>query len=242
MVVFKRGNILDETDADALVNPVNCVGVMGAGLALQFRKRYPEMFQSYREACEASKMHVGRMWVYKANGQFPRYIIKNLSFSNLQWKVANANQALLDRFAGFAGLTYDEWAALEDSEDKWLFYLLCYNGYFPNAASYADCKSNSESMMDALNYLGSNPTAIPDGVVINDTSVYAIPGTLWMSNPEHFGQGAVNVIGFYDIDAGLFSRVPDGAKLALIHGGIVGVTAENADMVINKLPTLLTRL
>lgn len=75
MVVFKRGNIFDEKDADALVNPVNCIGVMGAGLALQFRKRYPEMFQSYREACEASNVHIGRMWVYKANGHFPRYII-----------------------------------------------------------------------------------------------------------------------------------------------------------------------
>lgn len=75
MVVFKRGNIFDETDADALVNPVNCVGAMGAGLALQFRKRYHDMFLSYRKACLASRVRVGRMWVYKANGQFPRYII-----------------------------------------------------------------------------------------------------------------------------------------------------------------------
>ncbi len=183
-----------------------------------------------------------RLETYKANKLLPANLtidststLSNLSFSNLQWKVANANQALLDRFAGFTGLTYDEWAALEDSEDKWLFYLLCYNRYFPNSASYADCKSNRESMMDALNYLGSNTTTIPDGVVINDTSVYAIPGTLWMSNPEHFGQGAVDVSGFYDIDAGLFTRVPDGAQLSIIHGGIVGVTAENADMVISKL-------
>lgn len=116
-----------------------------------------------------------------------------------------------------------------------MFYLLCYNGNFPNAASYADYRSNSESMMNTLNYFSINPTAIPDGVVINDTSVYAIPGTLWMSNPEYFGQGDVDVRGFYDIDAGLFIRMPDGAKLSIIHGGIVGVTAENADMVISKL-------
>lgn len=75
MVVFKRGNIFDETDADALVNPVNCVGVMGAGLALQFRKRYPDMFLSYRKACVASRVRVGEMYVYKIKGQFPRYII-----------------------------------------------------------------------------------------------------------------------------------------------------------------------
>ena len=75
MVVFKRGNIFDEADADALVNPVNCVGVMGAGLALQFRKRYPEMFQAYRKACAASMVRVGKMNVYETKGQFPRYII-----------------------------------------------------------------------------------------------------------------------------------------------------------------------
>lgn len=75
MVVFKRGNIFDEADADALVNPVNCVGAMGARLALQFRKRYPDMFQSYREACVASRVHVRKMHVYKMKELFPRYII-----------------------------------------------------------------------------------------------------------------------------------------------------------------------
>lgn len=50
MITWKRGNLLDD-DADALVNTVNCVGVMGKGIALQFKNRYPRMFQSYRNHC-----------------------------------------------------------------------------------------------------------------------------------------------------------------------------------------------
>lgn len=46
MVELTRGNIL-EADADALVNTVNCVGVMGRGIALQFRKAFPENFKAY---------------------------------------------------------------------------------------------------------------------------------------------------------------------------------------------------
>ena len=160
--------------------------------------------------------------------------LQNLSFSNLQWKVANVNQALLDRFAGFTGLTYDEWAALEDSEDKWLFYLLCYNGYFPNAASYADCKSNSESMFNALNCLAVRRTDIPDGVVIKDTAAYPIPSSLWVNNPENFGSGLVD-LNSADIDATLFTRMPNGAKLDFTRGTIRGINSENVNEVLNHL-------
>ena len=91
----------------------------------------------------------------------------------------------------------------------------------------------SDSVGAALGYLARHTTTIPDGVVINDTSGYAIPGTLWMSNPEHFGQWVIVAATGFDIDAGLLTRVPE--KISLDGGRIVGVTAENADMVISKL-------
>ena len=50
MIEFKNGNIFED-EAEALVNTVNCVGVMGRGIALQFKKRYPENFASYEKAC-----------------------------------------------------------------------------------------------------------------------------------------------------------------------------------------------
>lgn len=57
-----HGNLLT-ADVDALVNPVNTVGVMGKGLALQFRKAFPEAFTSYAQACKAGEVVVGRMHI-----------------------------------------------------------------------------------------------------------------------------------------------------------------------------------
>ena len=75
MIEFKTGNILTE-DAEALVNTVNCVGFMGRGIALQFKKVFPENFKSYAAACKRKDVQPGRMFVFET-GQLtnPRYII-----------------------------------------------------------------------------------------------------------------------------------------------------------------------
>ena len=75
MVEFKTGDILTE-DADALVNTVNCVGVMGRGIALQFKSAFPENFKAYAKACKRHEVQPGRMFVFET-GQLtnPRYII-----------------------------------------------------------------------------------------------------------------------------------------------------------------------
>lgn len=64
MITYKQGDIF-ESDAQVLVNPVNTVGVMGKGLALEFKKRYPEMFRSYKELCSNKQLVVGNphLWV-----------------------------------------------------------------------------------------------------------------------------------------------------------------------------------
>jgi O-acetyl-ADP-ribose deacetylase (regulator of RNase III) len=75
MIVFKTGDIFSE-DVEALVNPVNCVGIMGRGVALQFRKAWPENYKAYAEACRKHDVQPGRMFVFE-NSRFmnPRYII-----------------------------------------------------------------------------------------------------------------------------------------------------------------------
>ena len=75
MITFKTGNILDER-AEALVNTVNCVGVMGRGIALQFKRAFPANFRAYEAACRRGEVQPGRMFVF-ATGQLapPRYII-----------------------------------------------------------------------------------------------------------------------------------------------------------------------
>jgi O-acetyl-ADP-ribose deacetylase (regulator of RNase III) len=75
MVELTQGDIL-KADVEAIVNTVNCVGVMGRGIALQFKKAWPENFKAYAIACDNKQVQPGRMFVYEtcqlAN---PRYII-----------------------------------------------------------------------------------------------------------------------------------------------------------------------
>jgi len=69
------GNILKD-DAEALVNTVNCVGVMGKGIALQFKKAFPDNFKAYEAACRRKEVSPGRMFVFETGQMFnPRYII-----------------------------------------------------------------------------------------------------------------------------------------------------------------------
>lgn len=63
-ITFKKTNILD-SKMQTIVNPVNCVGVMGAGLALAYRRKYPFMYQAYRVACKRGELKIGKPWLYK---------------------------------------------------------------------------------------------------------------------------------------------------------------------------------
>ena len=62
MIEKTRGNLL-EADVEALVNTVNTVGVMGKGIALQFKKAFPENFKAYKKACDAKEFEPGQMLV-----------------------------------------------------------------------------------------------------------------------------------------------------------------------------------
>ncbi len=75
MIEFKQGNLLEE-NTEALVNTVNCVGVMGKGIALQFKQAYPENFRQYEKACKAGEVQPGRMFIFATDRLFnPKYII-----------------------------------------------------------------------------------------------------------------------------------------------------------------------
>lgn len=75
MMRFTHGNMLDAR-VEAMVNTVNTVGVMGKGIALMFKERFPENFAAYEAACRAGEVEVGRMFVQagvELDG--PRWII-----------------------------------------------------------------------------------------------------------------------------------------------------------------------
>ncbi|QZA08824.1 macro domain-containing protein [Mycolicibacter heraklionensis] len=75
MITYGKGDLL-KADADALINTVNCVGIMGKGIALQFKRRYPENFKAYERACKHNEVRIGTMFVTETlELEGPRYIV-----------------------------------------------------------------------------------------------------------------------------------------------------------------------
>ncbi len=64
MVKTIQGDLF-ESQAQTLVNTVNCVGVMGKGIALEFKKRYPDLYDDYVKRCEAGKLMLGRPYLFR---------------------------------------------------------------------------------------------------------------------------------------------------------------------------------
>lgn len=77
MITFLRGNLL-EADAEALVNTVNTVGVMGKGVALQFSRAFPEILKPYQRACKNGDLRLGRVLATPTAslGRNPQFIIQ----------------------------------------------------------------------------------------------------------------------------------------------------------------------
>lgn len=75
MVTEKTGDMF-ESEAEALVNTVNCVGVMGRGVALQFKLRYPDNYVAYKKACDQGLVRPGKVFVFdRGSDACPRWII-----------------------------------------------------------------------------------------------------------------------------------------------------------------------
>jgi O-acetyl-ADP-ribose deacetylase (regulator of RNase III) len=73
-IELRSGDIF-KADAEAIVNTVNCVGIMGRGIALQFKKAYPANFRAYEAACKAGEVQPGRMFVHETGKFTPRFIV-----------------------------------------------------------------------------------------------------------------------------------------------------------------------
>lgn len=82
------GNIFT-TNCQCIVNTVNCVGVMGAGIALECRLRYPELYVSYQQLCKAREIQIGKLWLYKGNEKW----VLNFPTKN-HWKLPSRKEYL----------------------------------------------------------------------------------------------------------------------------------------------------
>lgn len=84
MVKFVSGDFFDY-NADIRINTVNCVGVMGAGVALEFKKKYPDMFKAYVQVCKNKEIEPGRPFVWEERDLFSECIIVNLP-TKVDWR------------------------------------------------------------------------------------------------------------------------------------------------------------
>lgn len=97
MIHYTTGNLLD-APVDALVNTVNTVGVMGKGIALMFKERFPNNMKAYAEACKSNQVTIGKMFVTESGELYgPRWIINFptkkhwRSPSRMEWVEAGLN-------------------------------------------------------------------------------------------------------------------------------------------------------
>ena len=74
MIRYVTGDLL-AADSEALVNSVNCVGGMGRGVALAFKRSFPDNFKAYKSACDWGELQTGRMFVFETGELMPRLII-----------------------------------------------------------------------------------------------------------------------------------------------------------------------
>ncbi len=73
-IEYKKGDIL-QANAEALVNTVNTVGVMGKGIALAFKKAFPENYKLYKKACQTNQLQTGQLLITETRMLIPKYII-----------------------------------------------------------------------------------------------------------------------------------------------------------------------
>lgn len=84
MIEFVSGDFFDY-EADIRINTVNCVGVMGAGVALAFKKKYPNMFKAYVEVCKRKAIAPGKPFVWEEYDLFSKCTIVNLP-TKIDWR------------------------------------------------------------------------------------------------------------------------------------------------------------
>lgn len=106
MIIEKHGNIFT-TSSQTIVNTVNCVGVMGAGIAYEFRLREPEMFQKYKALCEKKQLNIGSLWLYGTQNDTSSYTCILNFPTKYDWKYPSKEEYLHKGLQKFVA-TYKE--------------------------------------------------------------------------------------------------------------------------------------
>ena len=102
MIVYDPTGDIFESKAKAWVNPVNCIGVMGKGLAAEFKERFPRLFKAYHQHCLDHKMQIGQCYLWRTNKRHPDYII-NLP-TKFHWRDKSQLRWVADSLDSLIGL------------------------------------------------------------------------------------------------------------------------------------------
>lgn len=101
MLIYRRTSIL-ESPAQTLVNTINCVGVMGKGLAQAFKEREPDMFKAYKRICDQKALVPGKLWLWRGCGSWVLNFPTKIHWRNpskLEW----IEQGLVKFVSAYAG-------------------------------------------------------------------------------------------------------------------------------------------
>ncbi len=106
MIKIKRGNIFS-SKCETIVNTVNCMGVMGAGIAYEFKLRHPDMFKKYKKLCDNNLIDIGKLSIYQVDNSNSTYQ-KILNFpTKKSWKYPSKIEYLENGLKKFVD-TYNE--------------------------------------------------------------------------------------------------------------------------------------
>lgn len=104
-IMFKQGDIFD-SNAQVITNTINTVGVMGAGLAKQFKERFPDMFADYQKRCRRREVRVGRPYLWKPPNREGKWV---LNFPTKQHWKSNSRLKWIEEGLCYLLEHYEEW-------------------------------------------------------------------------------------------------------------------------------------
>lgn len=104
-ITFKRGNLFD-SNMQTFTNTVNTVGIMGAGIAKQFKARFPEMFQDYKKRCQRNLVETGRPYLWKSGAANEAWV---LNFPTKQHWRANSRMEWIEQGLEYLVQHYQDW-------------------------------------------------------------------------------------------------------------------------------------
>lgn len=120
MITILNKNLF-EVNADVHVNTVNCYGVMGKGIALQFKEKYPEMFEQYKMYCSIDRLDPGELHLYETKTDNPKYVFNAATKDH--WK-DNSSYAWIHNCL----VNIRHWCKEFDCKSVAMPYLGCGNG------------------------------------------------------------------------------------------------------------------